>query len=85
MLGYAIVISRSDGARAFIAEAPTARLHGARRKAHGARRLLSPTLFDAGFPRLLDMIAARISQIVRSFQDRCVGDHSLCGWFGLAV
>jgi len=47
--------------------------------------VLFRTLFDAGFPRLLDVIAARISQIVRSFPGRCLGSHGLCGRFGLAV
>ena len=47
--------------------------------------VLSPTLFDAGFPRLFDVNPARIFLIVRSFPDRCVGAHGLCARFRLAV
>ncbi len=47
--------------------------------------LLFCTLFDAESPRLFDVIAALISQIARSFPDRSVGAHGLCGRSGVAV
>ncbi len=47
--------------------------------------LLFRTLFDAESPRLFDVIAALISQIARSFPDRSVGAHGLCGRSGVAV
>ncbi len=86
-VSHLFVMQRYDALKAALGERVRVRIlaHAEAPASLPSEPVLFRTLFDAESPRLFDVIAALISQIARSFPDRSVGAHGLCGRSGVAV